>query len=31
VRKKVPTITKRQLLRLPTALQHSHSQLFAAS
>ena len=31
VRKKVPTITKRQLMRLPTQLQHSHGQLFATS
>ena len=31
VRRRVPTITKRQLLRLPTTLQHSHSQLFATS
>ncbi|NQW33244.1 MAG: hypothetical protein HQ467_01480 [Acidimicrobiaceae bacterium] len=31
VRRRLPTITKRQLLRLPTTLQHSHSELFAAS
>ena len=29
VRKRVPALTKRQLLRLPTVLQHSHSGLFA--
>ncbi len=31
VRRRVPSVTKRQLLRLPTTLQHSHSQLFATS
>lgn len=29
VRKRVPAITKRQLMRLPIALQQSHSELFA--
>ncbi len=31
VRKKVPAITRRQLLRLPGTLQQSHGQLFATS
>ena len=29
VRRRLPALTKRQLLRLPTALQHSHNELFA--
>ena len=31
VRRRVPTITKRQLSRLPATLQQSHSQLIATS
>ena len=29
VRKRIPPVTKRQLLRLPTTLQKSHADLFA--
>jgi len=31
VRKRIPPVTKRQLLRLPTTLQKSHGDLFANS
>lgn len=31
VRKRIPPITRRQLLRLPVSLQKSHNELFATS